>query len=70
MSYGEQVLWAQRVLDNPEAAREALAMVKNFQSDFEDVYKGYLPEEPAARRFYEEMIANTLSDFAFSIRRD
>lgn len=70
MSYGEQVIWANRVLENPEAARIALKEIKKVQDVFEELNAHHTPKDPEARRFYEEMLANVLTDYAFSIRRD
>ena len=70
MSYGEQVAWVARCLDNPEAARVALDSVKCFIKDFDEVYQSNRPCETAAKDFYNAMIANYVTEFGFDIRRD
>ena len=70
MSYGEQVIWAERVLENPEAARIALDGIKRFQDEFAELVAHHTPLNEEAQRFYEDMLANVLTDYAFSIRRD
>ena len=70
MSYGEQILWAERVLENPNAARLALDKLKYFRQVFETLYEENLPSDPVAQRFFKDMLANMLMDFSFEIRSE
>ena len=70
MSYGEQVAWAMRVLEKPDAAREALKSVNYFAEDFAELYAEHEPKEAAAKQFYADMVANQLIEFALETRRD
>lgn len=67
MSFGEQVLWAQRVLEKPDAVRQALGGLKQVQRCIEVVCKEKMPAGKEAQRFYKDMLSNMLMEFAIEM---
>lgn len=63
MTYGEQVSWVARVVENPEEAREALEAVKDFIEDFDEAYEDNKPSKAKTKEFYDAMIANYVLEF-------
>ena len=70
MTYGEQVAWCARVLDNPDAAREALEGVKEFINDFDDAYEDNKPLTDKAKEFYAAMISSYFLEFGYDKRSE
>lgn len=68
MTYGQQVAWCARVVENPAAAREVLTAVKGFVEDFDADYEANKPQSAQAQQIYDTMISSYVLEFGYDKR--
>lgn len=65
-----QALWARCALKHPEEMRLALKEVERFQAVLAELNAHHMPKDKKARRFYKELLAEELTDFAYELRKN